>query len=308
VLDVDLKEKDAIHEASKRGKQQLTDTQKTDAAMLDYETKNTKKTLESLEENQEKRVKTVNENAELKYSALNEARAKDYEKMRSSTIQATENARAKFEDKYQSTLAEQNTNLGDLETRASHQLNDIRADTAEKLSAYSTRQKDPFYKMKDVEAKVYDTGDTFMLVATVPEHEQQHISVTIRGNQLALTGYRRNEEKMEIGPGRGKSTSSFQSFSESFPLSGPVDSKLLSKSFDGDKLIVTVPKKPEFTEVAVYDKKTPDKVKVERPQFPENLPPGKYEARNSSKDETVEKSKKAENDSGTKPRSFAPLS
>jgi len=296
----EIQGKDAIHATSQREKKELVELEKNNMKQVGYEKQSAKKTIDDLQFTQNQRTANLKEDSEAKFTALNAARTQEYEKLRENSTAGTEKTRADFETKYQNKLSEQNTNLSDLEGRATHQLNEIRADTAEKLSAYSSRQKDPFYKMKEVDAKIYDAGENFMLVATVPEHEQQHISVTVRGNQLALTGYRRNEEKMDIAPGRAKSTSSYQSFSENFPLNAPVDAKLLSKSFEGDQLIVTVPKKPEFMEVPIFDKKTPDKVKVERPQFPENLPLGKYQAKNNIKDETVEKSDKLENSSETK--------
>ena len=72
-----------------------------------------------------------------------------------------------------------------------------------------------------------------MLTATIPEHEQKHVPVSVKGNQLVLSGYRRNEEKLELEPGRSQGTNAFQSFLETFPITWPVDANKMTREFEG---------------------------------------------------------------------------
>jgi len=204
---------------------------------------------------------------------LMEAHRVEYERLKENLEKLSQETEASFQDKYQSQLERQDRQLGDMENRASQKLREIRADTSAKLSAYSSRQKDPFYKLLTHDAEFEEGEDEFTLTAKVPEHEQKNISVSIKGNQLVVSGYRRNEEKLEVAPGHTQGTASYQSFSETFPLTYPVDAKKLAKRFDGDKLIVTVPKSSEFKAKPVFQAKNkPEPARIEKPKFPANLP------------------------------------
>ncbi len=123
-----------------------------------------------------------------------------------------------------------------------------RQENASQLARYASKQQDPFYKMMDMNAKLEDFGDKYVLTATVPKYEQEHLFATIKGNNIVISGRRRNEERQDLGNGHFQSSSSYQSYQESFPLTWPVEAALLSKSFDGDTVIVSVPKKNEFAQ------------------------------------------------------------
>src|SRR5262249_35828266 len=97
----------------------------------------------------------------------------------------------------------------------------------------------------------------------------------------------RNEEKLELDHGASASTSAYQSFSQSFPLSYPVQAKQLRKDFDGDELIVTVPKMPEYANRPVKTLPKPERAKLDRPRFPENLPLAKNDAKDPATDDDV---------------------
>jgi HSP20 family molecular chaperone IbpA len=47
---------------------------------------------------------------------------------------------------------------------------------------------------------------------------------------------------VDLGPGRVATTSGFQSFNETFPLEAPVIARELTKEFQGDLLVVRIPK------------------------------------------------------------------
>jgi hypothetical protein len=97
------------------------------------------------------------------------------------------------------------------------------------------------------------------------------VTVTLKGDNLVLSGTRRNEEKVELSPGHTQGTASYQSYSESFPLPFPVEARQLSKTFDGDMLIATIPKKNQYA-FEKPAKPVPQRLKAERPKLPDNLP------------------------------------
>ena len=124
--------------------------------------------------------------------------------------------------------------------------------------------------------KLVEKQDHFLLTALVPEHEQKKIQVIIRGNELVLSGQRKNQEKIELSQGHSRSTSSYQSFHESLPLTYPVDELRLSKRFEGDLLIVEIPKRNSFdpnkTQAVKGRQSSEETVMAVRPDFPSNLP------------------------------------
>ncbi len=121
-------------------------------------------------------------------------------------------------------------------------------------------------------AELRETGDEYILTARIPEHEREHIVVSLKGNNIVISGQRRNEEHLDNADGTSSTTSSFQSYSETHPISWPVESKLLAKSYHGDTLEVRVPKKDAKHIVPQYQAPKPEKVRAERPKFPENIP------------------------------------
>ncbi len=127
--------------------------------------------------------------------------------------------------------------------------------------------------MQDMDAELQEYDHEFVLTATIPEHERKGLAVSVRGNEVVLSGNRRSSEKLDLGPGRVQNTSSFQTFSESFPINWPVDARSLTREFDGDQLIVRIPKKKTY-EPAPYKAKRVERAKLERPTFPENIPLG----------------------------------
>ena len=79
-----------------------------------------------------------------------------------------------------------------------------------------------------------ESDDAYVLTATIPSHEQHSVQVSVRGDRLVVSGARRSDEKEDLGPGRSVTTSSYQNYSESFPLTMPVEARMLRREFDGD--------------------------------------------------------------------------
>lgn len=187
-----------------------------------------------------------------------------------SSIEQKEKAVAQNDAFLKKTLQENRQNIEEIYSKSINSLNEIRRDTAQKLAAYSSRQSDPFYKMISIHAELSEGEDEYILRATIPEYEQQNISATVRGNQLVLSGYRKNEEVLKEDSGHSQSTHSYQSFQEAFPLNWPVDAKRLTRETDGDEVTIRVPKLNAFAfkEPALSKPKLDS---LQAPDFPRNI-------------------------------------
>ncbi|NDD91741.1 Hsp20/alpha crystallin family protein, partial [bacterium] len=120
--------------------------------------------------------------------------------------------------------------------------------------------------------------DAFILTAKVPTHEHENIKAQVQGNQIVISGTRRNEDQVKMGEGRQRSTASFQNFRETFPIDWPVEANSMLREADGDRLVFTFPKKagmidPENGKKKALEYQAQSKARAPRPDFPENLVP-----------------------------------
>jgi HSP20 family molecular chaperone IbpA len=266
--------RDNLYKQKTGGDQQLRDLQVQHTQAMNHEQRMGRALNEQSQTENNQKLAYLKETEEAKYAAAVNASKSEFDQMRVSSEAAREKSRQEFEAKYQKMVSSQNETLAQINQKGNEQLEQTRLDTSHKLAAYEGRQEDPFYKLVDLKAELHDVGDSYVLTAKIPSHEQQKVNVSLKGNnQLTISGYRRNEEKVDVGPGRTRGTASHQSFSESFPLAWPVEAKKLEKYFEGDELIVKLPKRSEHSIHNVYESKPrPVKARVERPKFPENLP------------------------------------
>lgn len=259
-------------DTARDGEDKLAEIQRNTSAQSDYHRRSAEFEMGEMKVAQEIQMKRAQELSEEKINTLTEQSRERYEKTAAHSAQATEAAQQHFEQKYQDTVTEHKKTIDHLYSTAGEKIREIRHDTAHKLAGYNARQQDPFYKLVDLGMRVAEEEGAYVLTAQIPEYEQKNVSISIKGNQLVISGYRRNEEKLELSPGRNKSTASYQSFHESFPLPKPVDAKRISRYFDGDQMTVLVPKKEEYFIYQPHQAKAPQKSRVEKPKFPENIP------------------------------------
>lgn len=266
--------RNTVYSTEQSGKSTLQELDTKSTLSLDHERKLAQHDLEQSQSQHSEQMTRLTERQRSQAQGLKDAALQEYEKMKSTTQNATEDAREHFQKQFETQLTSQKEVIDDLHSTASSRIKGIREDFSEKLSAYSSRSRDPFYRMKTLDADLGETSDSFVLTATVPEHEQQAIAVSMKGSNLVISGYRRNEERLEVEPGHKQSSNSYQSFSESFALDWPVDARALRKEFDGDTLTVIIPKKAlgRGEEYKPHKSRAPERARVERPQFPENLP------------------------------------
>ena len=219
-------------------------------------------------------------------SKLEESHLQQVDKARNRTLEANETADQTFKQQFEHTLAEHQEVLGRLNRRAGEDLQKLKEEYQTKLEAYSERSKDPFYRTMDAGMNLRENDDAYVLTAKIPEHERKGVSIAMRGNEIVLSGYRRNEERLKKEGGGQQETHSFQSFSESFQLAHPVDANRIARTFDGDELIVLIPKsgaRPYVSPAAVVVP-PPSAMK---PRFPDNLPIAQADAKRGSSQEPI---------------------
>jgi len=262
-----------LYNLNRAGDGQLQEAQVRLGREIEYAKMQGELTYDAAHEDNATRLNQLRDHQDATYGTVLGEAQKQYEKMKENTEGENERARVRFQDSFTKTVDGQQQTLERINAHASRKIEDIRSDTAAKLDGYQTRQRDPFYKLQEIDADISESRDAFVITARVPKHEQKNVTVSIKGgNQLVVSGYRRSEEKLEREPGHVQSTSSYQTFSESVPLTWPVDGRALTREFKGDEIIVTIPKKPFYTANAPHKAPKITRARVERPQFADNIP------------------------------------
>lgn len=259
-----------LAETESRGARNLRELETKQHARAEFQRKEGDAQIEQMKQDQFALKEALHANQVDTHEQLRQHAQTERVKLEEKTRTAIQGSQEHYEDLYQKTLKGQQNAMADLGWKANRQVEAIRESSAHRLDAYSSRQRDPFYKLVSIGGNLQETDEQFVFKAQIPEHEQSRVSIAIRGNELVVSGQRRNEESLEIGPGRKQRTSSFQSYSESFPLDWPVNPANMTREFDGDTLIVRIPKRTTYEPPA--QKRTADRTVAERPNFPKNLP------------------------------------
>lgn len=229
-------------------------------------------TLLNLQNEHDIMVKTLRNEAEKKHKALEEQ-----------TLKSAEQDQFAYAEKYDSAMSGAKHAMETLDADAKAQLEAKKLSYQRKLNAYSNSRSDPFYQPVTIGARLSDKSDHFMVTANIPENEQSQVSVTMKGDkELVISGHRRSEEKIQKD-GHTQTTSNYQTYTETIPLSWPVDPKAMTKEWDGDRIIVRLPKLSFDTEAAKVPKKIVN-ARMQRPQFPKDLPTEEQLAKASDKD------------------------
>lgn len=255
----------------KQSKEVLDDMQAKNSRRMQYEKSIAESELQEKQGQHQQQMELLRHNSEEQTKNLTRSTQQRFDELRTNYEEATQRTQENFDQQFKQFHTQSAESLNQIQNRASHLINEIRQNTSEKLSAYQTRQNDPFYKLLNINARLRDEGDAYVLTAIVPEYEQQHLSTMVKGNNIVITGNRRNEETIEIEPGHTRGSSSFQSFHESFPLAWPVNVNELTRETHGDLVIIRIPKKNEYA-FKTPDARKSEKPKAEPPHFPKNLP------------------------------------
>ncbi len=260
----------AVRKIDTASQTQLNEVLNERTNRIDFEKVKSEDELQAIQLQAQNSINKIRENSQQRVQTIDQENRESIQQLKENRQENQAKAQIKNESFLKKTLREQREGLDHIYENATQKLSEIRKDTAQKIAAYSSRQSDPFYKLVSLDAELKDEGHEFVLSANIPEYEQEHISVNIRGNQLVLSGYRQNEELLKEDSGHRQGTSSYQSFHESFPLNWPVDAKRLTREKSGDQVIIRVPKLNEFAPKSREEPK-PQPGRLQVPNFPHNI-------------------------------------
>ncbi len=176
-------------------------------------------------------------------------------------------------------VSQSESELLSLFRNSKQQLDAIRSDSSRKLAAYSSRQSDPFYQPVILGADMAEGENEYVITAKIPQHEQQFLSVSVKGgNELVVSGQRRAKEVINKPDGGNQTTANFQSYSETFKLPIPVQREAIDKEFRGEQLTIRIPKVGLELRPGDRKKMEAKAPRLEKPRFPDNIPVDKFQA------------------------------
>jgi HSP20 family protein len=91
---------------------------------------------------------------------------------------------------------------------------------------------------------VYETADSIVLKADLPEVNKDDVDISVQGNVLTIRGERKREQEVKE-QNYYRMERSHGTFTRSFTLPGTVDAEKIEAGFTGGVLTVTLPKREE---------------------------------------------------------------
>lgn len=261
-----------LYQTEKHGRDQANEIELKNHQLQEHLIRSGREENESLQRQNAERTAQLRNETEERFVKEKELADQKRETESHRHLARQEATEERHQELFDRTVAASREVLNNLRLRASRQLVEIRDDSTRKLNAFSERNEDPFYQHIDLQTKLSETSDAFVLTAKIPEHERQHVSVSVRNQQVILSGHRRNDDVQSLESGQERRTSAYQAYSESHPLSQDVDAREIRKRFDGDLLIVELPKKNTYSRQPHQPKRDVTKLRADRPHFPDNLP------------------------------------
>lgn len=235
--------RNATYQASSKGSRELGNIERRQLEKKNNEDLLMRQRLEQLRQEQDARLRNVHGEGDQRIQQALQQHRDAYQKLVASSKAETGQEQRHFDERYHQLLSEHQKALQRVQAESARNIGELQGEMSRKLAAYRESQADPFYRLVDLDTRFFDEPDRYVLRARVPRQEREHIKVSVLGDRIQLTGFRRNEEKLETEPGHTRSTSSYQSFSEGFPVDWPVDAQRVTREYDGDWMIVTLPKK-----------------------------------------------------------------
>jgi HSP20 family molecular chaperone IbpA len=108
----------------------------------------------------------------------------------------------------------------------------------------ASRAEDPFYRLKEFDAKIAEGTNHYVLTAKVPAHEKDSVEVIVKPDKVVLSA-RRSYQDVDNQDGVKSSTNSYQTYRQEFALSAPVDDKKVRTEIKDDGSInVIMAKQP----------------------------------------------------------------
>jgi HSP20 family protein len=91
---------------------------------------------------------------------------------------------------------------------------------------------------------VYETGDSIVLKADLPEVNKEEVDISVQGNVLTIRGERKRQQEVKE-QNYYRTERSYGTFARTFTLPPTVDAEKIAAEFTGGVLTLTLPKREE---------------------------------------------------------------
>ena len=115
-------------------------------------------------------------------------------------------------------------------------------DHLDQMKQFEKGEQDPFYRVKDLGAKLTSEGPFYQIAVPVPEHELKNFKVHVQPDRITVSGQRKFEDEKKYQDEK-LSTNSYQTVKQEFALPTPADKDLVRREYQNGVLFVTAPKK-----------------------------------------------------------------
>lgn len=172
--------------------------------------------------------------------------AEQNEKLRGNLESNYRTQSANLKDKYAKQFGDQEHQLQhELKhqyVRGTSQINNLMLENAKDQMYVQKKSEDPFYRVQRLNPTLHDVGDEYIVNLKMPAHEQEHVRLSHQKGQLTVSNNRRFEAQSKTEEGQSVSTSAYQSYSESLPITGRVDITKMRRSYSDGILTFRLPK------------------------------------------------------------------
>ena len=234
-----------LHEASateKEGLAKIDELKRKYAAAEAYEQKSIQDAQAEIRTKHHQSAEMILKDSEKKIGALEEQKQVELENQKATHSEALQQIKDHYAELRSTNADQYQEELRNDQVKTATDLANHRLQNAEWLQRYTSRQADPFYHLTRLSTELTEQPEHYVLKIKIPEHERSQLRVQVSGQELQINGIRSNNEKAEVEPGHWVSTSSFQNYSERFPLAYPADSKSLVAKNNGDYVEYTLKK------------------------------------------------------------------
>jgi hypothetical protein len=113
-----------------------------------------------------------------------------------------------------------------------------------RFSESRDRADDPFYRLKDFNARLDENPNSYVLKAKVAPFEKNSVDIIVKDNRITLSGRRAYADSFSDDAGDRSTTNSYQTYRQDFKLEIPVDGHLAIRKIENDgSITVVAPKK-----------------------------------------------------------------
>ena len=109
------------------------------------------------------------------------------------------------------------------------------------IQNYETKESDDFYRVQNRGSRVSEDNNKYVIEAYAPEHEKDHLKVSVQRDKAIISGKRKFGDEVQEGNKKMR-TNNFQTFREEFKFNRPVSSDGMTRERIGDFVRFTIPK------------------------------------------------------------------